>query len=251
MRANNRTLRADRRRRAIARSHEHWHGLFGPTGRGVVDARDRHSRIAMADDASAKKPLKPVEFPPVVATGADSGAVSVELSSRRTGMSFQRTRMSADRTLMSVIRTSLSLISFGFTIYQFFEHLKESNVVTGAHAARNFGAALVWLGVGMIAPESPFTSSSCWSCGERDARWPTRDSSTRRATFLRRSRSRSPFFCSCSGSPRSSACNSTPDRWARHRAQRRAKRARRVAKVASADTNQMRVAGEAESVRDR
>jgi len=27
--------------------------------------------------------------------------VSVELSSRRTGMSFQRTRMSADRTLMS------------------------------------------------------------------------------------------------------------------------------------------------------
>ena len=32
--------------------------------------------------------------------------ISVELSSRRTGMSFQRTRMSADRTLMSVIRTS-------------------------------------------------------------------------------------------------------------------------------------------------
>jgi putative membrane protein len=39
--------------------------------------------------------------------------VSVELSRRRTGMSFQRTRMSADRTLMSVIRTSLSLIGFG------------------------------------------------------------------------------------------------------------------------------------------
>jgi putative membrane protein len=39
-----------------------------------------------------------------------SDDISVELSSRRTGMSFQRTRMSADRTLMSVIRTSLSLI---------------------------------------------------------------------------------------------------------------------------------------------
>jgi putative membrane protein len=39
--------------------------------------------------------------------------VAVELSSRRTSMSFQRTRMSADRTLMSVIRTSLSLNSFG------------------------------------------------------------------------------------------------------------------------------------------
>ena len=53
-----------------------------------------------------------------------SDKVSVELSSRRTGMSFQRTRMSADRTLMSVIRTSLSLISFGFTIFQFFEKLQ-------------------------------------------------------------------------------------------------------------------------------
>ena len=59
--------------------------------------------------------------------------------------------MSADRTLMSVIRTSLSLISFGFTIYQFFQHLRESNVVAGGrHAARNFGAALLSLGVVML-----------------------------------------------------------------------------------------------------
>jgi len=55
---------------------------------------------------------------------SDPDKISVELSSRRTGMSFQRTRMSADRTLMSVIRTSLSLISFGFTIYQVFEKLR-------------------------------------------------------------------------------------------------------------------------------
>jgi putative membrane protein len=52
---------------------------------------------------------------------SDPDQISVELSSRRTGMSFQRTRMSADRTLMSVIRTSLSLISFGFTIFQVFQ----------------------------------------------------------------------------------------------------------------------------------
>jgi putative membrane protein len=57
--------------------------------------------------------------------------------------------MSADRTLMSVMRTSLSLISFGFTIYQFFQHLKDANILSGTHAARNFGAALVWLGVAM------------------------------------------------------------------------------------------------------
>jgi putative membrane protein len=76
---------------------------------------------------------------------------SVELSSRRTGMSFQRTRMSADRTLMSVIRTSLSLISFGFTIYQFFEHLTDSRVLTGTgEPARNFGIALIMLGILML-----------------------------------------------------------------------------------------------------
>src|SRR6185436_8510163 len=56
-----------------------------------------------------------------------------------------------DRTLMSVIRTSLSLISFGFTIFQFFQHLNESNVLHGAKmAAGNFGLALLWLGVGML-----------------------------------------------------------------------------------------------------
>lgn len=76
--------------------------------------------------------------------------VSVELSSRRTGMSFQRTRMSADRTLMSVIRTSLSLISFGFTIYQVFEKLRDSGSITHAAAPRNFGIALVLLGIAML-----------------------------------------------------------------------------------------------------
>jgi putative membrane protein len=81
---------------------------------------------------------------------AHADAVSVELSSRRTGMSFQRTRMSADRTLMSVIRTSLALISFGFTIYQFFARLIDTNVIRNANAGRNFGIALVVLGVAMV-----------------------------------------------------------------------------------------------------
>ncbi len=65
-------------------------------------------------------------------------------------MSFQRTRMSADRTLMSVIRTALSLISFGFTIFQVFQKLKDQEIITRAGAARNFGLALVGLGVGML-----------------------------------------------------------------------------------------------------
>jgi putative membrane protein len=81
---------------------------------------------------------------------SDSDNISVELSARRTGMSFQRTRMSADRTLMSVIRTSLSLIGFGFTIFQFFQKLRDAGTIAHAAAPRNFGLALVALGITML-----------------------------------------------------------------------------------------------------
>jgi len=76
--------------------------------------------------------------------------VNTELSARRTGMSFQRTRLAEDRTLMAVIRTSLSLIGFGFTIYQFFQRLREQDVITTAAAPRHFGVTLVALGVAML-----------------------------------------------------------------------------------------------------
>jgi putative membrane protein len=78
--------------------------------------------------------------------------ISTELSRRRTGMSFQRTRMSADRTLMSVIRTAISLIGFGFTIFQFFQKLKDADVLQGnVHGPRNLGIVLVLVGIGMLA----------------------------------------------------------------------------------------------------
>jgi putative membrane protein len=80
-----------------------------------------------------------------------SDDASTELSARRTGMSFQRTRLSAERTLMSYIRTSISLIGFGFTIFQFLGKLQEAGTIGGdAHASRNFGQSLVWLGIGML-----------------------------------------------------------------------------------------------------
>src|SRR4249920_1248776 len=85
-----------------------------------------------------------------ITSQADEARISVELSSRRTGMSFQRTRMSADRTLMSIIRTSLSLIGFGFTIYQFFHKLREDPKFAVAIPARHFGVSLVVLGVTML-----------------------------------------------------------------------------------------------------
>lgn len=107
--------------------------LFAPLARTVLAAQV----IRMAS-VPVTRPSSPDE-------------ISVELSSRRTGMSFQRTRMSADRTLMSIIRTSLSLISFGFTIFQFFQKLRDTNVLaSGAQATRNFGITLVVLGIVML-----------------------------------------------------------------------------------------------------
>jgi len=87
---------------------------------------------------------------PRPAEDSNPASTSHELAARQTGMSFQRTRLSADRTLMSVIRTSLSLIGFGFTIYQGFQKLYESQVLKSARAPRRFGEALVLLGIGML-----------------------------------------------------------------------------------------------------
>jgi putative membrane protein len=82
--------------------------------------------------------------------GRNAEDVAFLLSSRRTRLSFQRTRMSTDRTLMSIVRTALSLIGFGFTIFQFFRGLHEAvatRQAVGAMAGRNFGTALVGLGL--------------------------------------------------------------------------------------------------------
>ena len=100
-----------------------------------------------------------------LSSSTDKFDASTELSSRRTGMSFQRTRMSADRTLMSVIRTSLSLIGFGFTIFQMFQKAHEAGLLKGSDAPRNFGEALVFLGIGMLVLGIAITSRSWPVCG--------------------------------------------------------------------------------------
>jgi len=88
------------------------------------------------------------------ASTTDLAARGADLASRRTALSFQRTRMAADRTLMASMRTSLSLIGFGFTIYQFFRYLRESAgaaELLRSEAPRNFGLALVLLGILMLS----------------------------------------------------------------------------------------------------
>ena len=75
--------------------------------------------------------------------------LTTKLSQQRTGLSVERTMMAADRTLMAWTRTSLSMISFGFTIYKFMQYMQEegSAVIKGHRGPRNFGMALIALGI--------------------------------------------------------------------------------------------------------
>jgi len=68
-----------------------------------------------------------------------------------TDLAVERTRLAHDRTLLAWIRTSASLISFGFTIYKFFEYLRDKGEL---RTDRKFGPrefALVLIGIGMAA----------------------------------------------------------------------------------------------------
>ncbi len=59
--------------------------------------------------------------------------------------SWLRTRLSVERTYLSWVRTSTSLVAFGFTIAKFLPEL--AVVEVRPHAARNFGLALIAVGV--------------------------------------------------------------------------------------------------------
>jgi putative membrane protein len=69
--------------------------------------------------------------------------------------SWMRTQMSLQRTLMSATRTAVSLIGFGFTVAQFFEHLRdklpEGLRNTRPDVPRNLGLLLIAAGVASLA----------------------------------------------------------------------------------------------------
>lgn len=66
-------------------------------------------------------------------------------------MALDRTRLAHERTLMAWVRTATSLISFGFTIYKFFQYLREKSQPP---TDRIFGPrefALIMIGIGLLA----------------------------------------------------------------------------------------------------
>jgi putative membrane protein len=67
-----------------------------------------------------------------------------------TKLAVDRTHLAHERTLMAWVRTAVSLITFGFTIYKFFQYMREQN--PGAPVHRLFGPrefALVMIGIGV------------------------------------------------------------------------------------------------------
>jgi putative membrane protein len=70
-----------------------------------------------------------------------------------TRLAVDRTHLAHERTLMAWVRTAVSLISFGFTIYKFFQYLREENPSAKVHrifGPREFGLVMIGLGVGSL-----------------------------------------------------------------------------------------------------
>lgn len=69
-----------------------------------------------------------------------------------TELALDRTHLAHDRTLMAWVRTATSLISFGFTIYKFFQYLREKS--ESPSAERLLGPhdfALLMISIGLIS----------------------------------------------------------------------------------------------------
>ena len=69
-----------------------------------------------------------------------------------TKLAIERTRLAHERTLMAWVRTATSLISFGFSIYKFFQYLRESQgaPTSGAIGPREFGGLMIGIGIAAL-----------------------------------------------------------------------------------------------------
>jgi putative membrane protein len=70
-----------------------------------------------------------------------------------TMLAVERTRLAYERTMMAWVRTATSLISFGFTIYKFFEFLRQEGGfkhAPGLLGSREFGLMMILLGLASL-----------------------------------------------------------------------------------------------------
>jgi putative membrane protein len=83
-------------------------------------------------------------------SGQETGAIVAAPDA--TQLALERTYLAHERTMMAWVRTATSMISFGFTIYKFFQYMRESEGLRPIH--RLFGSreyAIVMIGSGLIS----------------------------------------------------------------------------------------------------
>jgi putative membrane protein len=68
-----------------------------------------------------------------------------------TRLAVDRTRLAYERTHMAWTRTATSLISFGFTIYKFFQYLRDDRPVAEAALLGPRGFAVLMILIGLTA----------------------------------------------------------------------------------------------------
>jgi putative membrane protein len=80
---------------------------------------------------------------------SDTAAPSASTLPAATKLAVDRTRLAYDRTLLAWIRTATSLISFGFTIYKFFQYLRDEKhpAHTGLVGPREFAMVMIVTGI--------------------------------------------------------------------------------------------------------
>ena len=78
--------------------------------------------------------------------------MATSTSPSSTDLAVDRTRLAHDRTLMAWVRTAASLISFGFTIYKFFQYMRDKGEVTNGRifGPREFAMALIGIGLAAL-----------------------------------------------------------------------------------------------------
>jgi putative membrane protein len=68
-----------------------------------------------------------------------------------TRLAAERNRLALERTLMAWTRTSTSLIAFGFTIYQIFRYLSETERLRDPYVSPQvFGVAMILVGLAAL-----------------------------------------------------------------------------------------------------
>lgn len=72
-------------------------------------------------------------------------------STTSTDLAVDRTRLAHERTLMAWVRTSASLISFGFTIYKFFQYMRDQGEPVRDRAFGPPQFALFLIAIGLIS----------------------------------------------------------------------------------------------------